>query len=430
MKINYRNWSLGYRLFPIGIIFMSLLLFSLGWIQPKSDKGFFNVEMPVFMDGIPLSEYHHEIRPVRSNDYFGGILWECGISPQKHVKVIECSKDIFNFNALREGHQFHQLYDPTDCQLKWLIYEPRPQYAFRFKMDDDPILEKIHRPVQYIEKKAAGFIKSSLWNAMNDANLPINLIVGLETALECAVDFHHLQQGDRFKVIYSEEVIDDRSVGLGPIEAASFTQGDSTYYAFYYEKDSLKGFYDLQGRPMKSMFLKAPIRFSRISSHFSPSRLHPILKIRRPHLGTDYAAPYGTEIMAVADGVVTAATRSGGNGIYVKIRHNGTYQTQYLHMQKIARGIKPGTRVRQGQVIGYVGSTGLATGPHVCFRFWKNGKQVSHLRERLPEAKPMPTEMLPEYLVHCNKLMAKLRSVVPVHEEITSGPSKPSITNP
>jgi len=256
---------------------------------------------------------------------------------------------------------------------------------------------------------------------MIEGEMPIPLIIGLESALECAVDFHHLQKGDHFKVIYEEDQLGGERIGLGKIQAISFQQGDSTYHAIYYEKDSIKGYYDLAGRPMKSMFLKAPVRFSRISSYFSSSRLHPILKIRRPHLGTDFAAPHGTEILAVADGTVTEAARRGGNGNFVRIRHTGTYETQYLHMQRFAKTIKAGRRVRQGQVIGYVGSTGLATGPHVCFRFWKNGKQVNPIREKLPESKPMPKSMLADYFVYRDKYVSALAEIPRFRESVRAG---------
>lgn len=390
------------------------------------EEGFFSVSVPEFFDGLPMTHYAHETRLVRTNDFFGSLLHEFGISGRHHQKIVECCAKSFSFNRIREGHQFHLFRNQDDCRLEWLIYEPVPHYSFKIRVSDEqPEVIRVERPVEVIACKRSGIIRSSLWHAMIDGDMPIPLIIGMEAALECAVDFHHLQKGDHFKVYYDEEHIDGKRVGLGNIQAISFTQGDSSAYAIYFEKDTIKGYYDLQGRPMKSMFLKAPVRFSRISSHFSPSRLHPILKVRRPHLGTDYAAPYGTEIVAVADGIVTEATRRGGNGIYVRIRHNSTYETQYLHMQGFAKGIKPGVRVRQGQVIGYVGSTGLATGPHVCFRFWKNGKQVNHQRERLPEAQPMAESMLPEYFIHRDRMVEILKGIPLQKSEVV----QPATTN-
>ena len=187
--------------------------------------------------------------------------------------------------------------------------------------------------------------------------------------------------------------------------------GEKLYEELYYENEEYAGFYDLEGRPTKKGFLKSPVKASRISSSFSMSRLHPVLKRRKPHLGTDYAAPYGTPILAVGNGVVTKAGYTRGNGKYIKIKHDKTFTTQYLHMQRFASGIKAGVHVKQGDVIGHVGSTGLATGPHVCFRFWKNGRQVNHLKENFPPPEPMPQEQLPDFFQVRDDIMEELDQV-------------------
>jgi murein DD-endopeptidase MepM/ murein hydrolase activator NlpD len=416
-------------------VLIVLLLSSLTFLQMKdrkagTEEGFFDVTLPRFFDGLPCEHYAMETRELRSNDILGSLLAEFGIPASRHYPLIQSCGKAFNLKTLREGQKFHVFRNPRDCRVDWLIYEPGPYRAYKIRLDDEPRVQVVERPVEVVRRQRSGQIRSSLWNAMIDSEMPIPLIVNLESALECAVDFHHLQKGDHFKVIYDEDQLYGERIGLGRMHAVSFTQGDTTVHAIYYEKDSIKGYYDLLGRPMKSMFLKAPVRFSRISSHFSPSRLHPILKVRRPHMGTDYAAPYGTEILAVADGVVTEAAHRGGNGIYVKIRHNSTYETQYLHMQRHANGIRPGVRVRQGQVIGFVGSTGLATGPHVCFRFWKHGRQVNHLRERLPEAIPMPSLMLPEYFAYRDKMVAELNGIPVIRESMRPAPGSAPLTHP
>jgi murein DD-endopeptidase MepM/ murein hydrolase activator NlpD len=417
------NQTFKYNLFTLlvacaGILGILLILSTqLGSNQAKQE-GFFHVTLPAFYDGLALDHYVVESRTVKNNDILGSLLSELGVPNQLQHKLITSCSEAFNLKALRQGHRFYVFKDPKTCDVSWLIYEPGPYRSYKIKIDNQPIVEKIERPVNVVIQRRSGEIRSSLWNAMIEGEMPIPLIIGLEAALECAVDFHHLQKGDHFKVIYEEDQLGGERIGLGKIQAISFHQGDSTYHAIYYEKDTIKGYYDLAGRPMKSMFLKAPVRFSRISSYFSSSRLHPILKIRRPHLGTDFAAPYGTEILAVADGTVTEAARRGGNGNFVRIRHTGTYETQYLHMQRFAKGIKAGTRVRQGQVIGYVGATGLATGPHVCFRFWKNGKQVNPIREKLPESKPLPKEMLAEYFEHRDRFVSSLSTIPTFRESI------------
>ena len=201
-----------------------------------------------------------------------------------------------------------------------------------------------------------------------------------------------MQKGDKFKVVFDEKFVEDQSVGVIGIQTAYFEHMGEPYHAIPFEQNGEMNFFDQEGNSLKKAFLRDPLKYSRISSRYNLRRFHPVQKRYKPHLGTDYAAPRGTEIRTVGDGTVVEAGYSRGNGNYVKIKHNGTYSTQYLHMSKIGNGIKKGSRVRQGQVIGYVGSTGLATGPHLCFRFWKHGKQVDWLREKIPPSEPILAE--------------------------------------
>jgi murein DD-endopeptidase MepM/ murein hydrolase activator NlpD len=203
------------------------------------------------------------------------------------------------------------------------------------------------------------------------------------------VDFQRLSRGDRFKIIYEESVVENRPIAIGAIKALYFEHRLRPYYAFPYDQGSGVDYFDEGGNSLRKALLRYPIEFTRISSRYSGRRFHPVEKKYKPHLGTDFAAPTGTPIRSVGDGTVLEAWYSRGNGNYVKIRHNSTYTTQYLHMSKIESGIRPGVRVKQGQVIGRVGSTGLATGPHLCYRFWKNGRQVDALRVALPPSEPI-----------------------------------------
>jgi murein DD-endopeptidase MepM/ murein hydrolase activator NlpD len=236
------------------------------------------------------------------------------------------------------------------------------------------------------------------------------LVDAIEGVYAWSVDFFKLQAGDRFVVFYDEKAVEGVPYAVDNISYAWFEHRDEGMFAFNFQDSTgeVSGYYDENGREMKRPFLMSPVKFARISSSFNMNRFHPIYKTRRPHLGTDYAAPTGTPIIATADGTVSRASRSRGNGIYVKLSHNKTYDTQYLHMSKIADGIRPGVRVKQGQVIGYVGSTGAATGPHVCYRFWKNGRQINHRAEKFPNSEPMKEEVIPEYLEFIKPLKKKL----------------------
>jgi len=251
---------------------------------------------------------------------------------------------------------------------------------------------------------------SSLWNAMIEQGFDVSLIDKMEDAV-AQVNFHSAQPGDQFKLIYERLYVEGEAKSSGKIYSAAYKSGEEENFGFYYANDKYEGYYDHDGVPNKKTFLNAPLRFSRISSGFNPNRYHPVLKRRKAHLGTDYAAPTGTPIYAVADGVVTHRSYTKGNGNYIKIRHNKTYQTQYLHMSRFAKSVKRGTAVKQGQTIGYVGQTGLATGPHVCFRFWKNGRQINHRRENFPPLNPMDKEELPTYFEARDVLLAELDDV-------------------
>ena len=243
----------------------------------------------------------------------------------------------------------------------------------------------------------------------------------MEDALSSSVDFYHTRKGDEFKLIYENKYIDGELAGIGRLIGACYVNENGANYSMLYNTNDESGYFDQEGRPAKKAFLKAPVKFSRISSNYNLRRFHPIKGVTMPHLGTDYAAPYGTEIRTVADGVVTAVSYTSGNGKFVKVKHDNKYETQYLHMSRFAKGIRPGTRIRQGQTIGYVGSTGLATGPHVCFRFWKNGRQVNHLKEKLPSAQPMKASELPAFFEFRDKIIIKLNQINSYSDDLAGG---------
>ncbi|MEM9886835.1 MAG: peptidoglycan DD-metalloendopeptidase family protein [Bacteroidota bacterium] len=372
----------------------------------------FPITVPNMKYGFVLDTFHVTEGTIKSGTFFGDILNEHRLDYTTIDQIVQNTKDVFDVGKLRVDRKFMVLASDTTQAADYLIYEPSvyEYIVFDLKNKDARVEE---RPITTEERVSAGQIESSLWNAMIDNGMSFDLAARMEDALQWSLDFHHVQKGDQFKLVYDENYIEGESVGIGDLYAAYYKTGDDEYYAIYFEseQEDQKGFYDLKGQPMKKGFLRSPVKYARISSKYNLRRFHPILKRTRPHYGTDYAAPYGTPIYAVGDGVVSRSGYTKGNGNFVKIKHDDTYQTQYLHMQKFAKGMKVGKHVRQGEVIGYVGSTGLATGPHVCFRFWMNGKQVNHLALKFPPAKPLAEEYMPEFEKIRDRYLADLAKV-------------------
>ncbi len=377
--------------------------------------GAFPVKIPTIKYGFAIDTFQVFEGKIQSGQFLADLLLAQKVDYPSIEKIVANSSNLFKVSEFRVGNSYTIFTKDSTERADYLVYEPNIYEYIIFHLKDELKVERIRRPTTTEVKAAAGEIESSLWQAMTDAGMSFELADKMEDALQWAVDFHHLQKGDQFKLVYDQHFVEGRDAGIGKVYAATYKNAQKEFYAIYYESEDgkIKGYYDREGRPMKSAFLKAPLKYSqmRISSYYNLNRFHPILKRVRPHYGTDYAAPYGTPIVAVGDGVVTAASYTNGNGNFVKIKHDKVYETQYLHMQKFAKGIRPGVHVSQGQVIGYVGATGLATGPHVCFRFWKNGKQVNHLKLNFPNPEPLPKSEMPrfsdirdQYLEKLNKL--------------------------
>ncbi len=362
--------------------------------------------------GFPLDSVYFQENIIKKNEVFSNVLSANGLSSNLILLIENKAKDIFNFRNIKAGSKYH-IIKSNECDEMPIafIYEPDKYTYFVCDLRNDIKVNLVEREVELCEESAFGSIESSLWQSLSKAGVDNSIIDKMEEALSTSVDFYHTQKGDEFKLIFEKKYIDGEYIGLGKLKAASYTTGNNTSYSMLYTSKDYEGYLDFDGRPARKTFLKAPVKFSRISSNFNLRRFHPIKNVTIPHLGTDYAAPYGTEIRAVSDGVVTAAAYGSGNGNFVKIRHDKVYETQYLHMSRFAKGVRSGTRVRQGQTIGYVGATGLATGPHVCFRFWKNGKQINHLKEKMPAPEPLPASELKNYFELRDKMMLRLQNI-------------------
>ncbi|TFV92030.1 peptidase M23 [Algoriphagus kandeliae] len=328
---------------------------------------------------------------VEKNQTLGSILSPFSVPYQIIDEIAKKSKEVFDVRHIALNKKFTILTPSDSAQAKFFIYEPNPAEYVVFDLDSLEIYRQ-EKPAEYVTKQVGGTIKNSLYVDMTAQGIGPDLVDLFADLYGWSVDFQRLQKGDKYKVVYEEKLIDGKSVGVTEIKLAYFEHMGEPYHAIPFEQNGELNFFDQKGNSLKKAFLRDPLKYSRISSRYNLNRFHPVQKRYKPHLGTDYAAPRGTEIRTVGDGTVVEAGYSRGNGNYVKIKHNGTYTTQYLHMSKIGSGIKKGARVRQGQVIGYVGSTGLATGPHLCFRFWKHGKQVDWLKEKIPPSEPILAE--------------------------------------
>lgn len=364
--------------------------------------------------GFTLNDYVVVRDTVKSGDSFGNILIDHGVDHGKVFEIVQEVKDVFDPRKIVLGKPYVILKAKDSAQTpQAFIYEnDKIQYTV-VNTGDSIAAYKEEKPVTIKQRAVSGVITSSLSEAVKSEGLNFLLTHEMSNIYQWSIDFFRLQKGDKFKLVFNEKYINDTIyAGFDNIEAAVFVHQDKPYYAFNFSADSTSGkgdYYDEEARPLQSFFLKAPLNYSRISSRFSPRRFHPVQKRWKAHKGTDYAAPHGTPIWSTANGVVIASSYTAGNGNYVKVKHNGTYTTQYLHMSK--RAVKQGQRVKQGDVIGYVGSTGLATGPHVCYRFWVNGVQRDPFRQNLPSAEPIEDKLKPTYFAAIEPLKAELGKI-------------------
>ncbi len=353
-----------------------------------------------------------EIRPGQN---LGGLLQSYQLDGPTIHAIVKKAGEVMEVRKIRAGNTYAFILSNDSLPRPlYFVYENSALSYTLFDLRDTISVQRVQKEIELVSDTVQGIIKSSLWGALSGEPLGPEIALALEDIYGWSIDFFGLQKGDRFAAFYTRQVCEGQTIGLERVSTAVFIQGGRQVMAFYYEPDSTgeyTGYYDEKGQSLKRAFLKAPLKYSRISSRFSGSRYHPVLKIYRPHHGVDYAAPAGTPVYTIGDGVVLSAAYSGQGGHTVKIRHNSLYTSMYLHLRGYAAGIKAGIRVKQGQVIGYVGSTGLSTGPHLDFRVYKAGRPINPLTMESPPVHPLPGKFMDGYLLHVEAETARLGAV-------------------
>lgn len=364
--------------------------------------------------GFKFNDFNVLHDTIQRGDTFGSIIENQNLGDKQVYDIIEKVRDSFNVRSIRIGKPFTLLRSKDRYKkLQVLVYQPDRGSYYVIDFRDSVSVYKKTRPVRIKQRTIAGSLDGSLSDALNKQGVDAALANKLTKVYAWSIDFFKLKKGDKFGITFTERYIDDTIYdGVDSLKAAFFEYKGKLIYAFPFAQNSNSGkldYYDDQGKALKNFFLKSPLKFVNITSRFTKNRFHPVQHIWKAHKGTDYAAPRGTPIMTTASGIVEQTGYTAGNGNFVKVKHDRTYSTQYLHMSKIL--VRRGQRVTQGSIIGKVGSTGLATGPHVCYRFWKNGVQVDALRLKLPNSQPMDSRNLPRFMAQMEPLKRELDSV-------------------
>ncbi|MCR5013141.1 MAG: M23 family metallopeptidase, partial [Bacteroidales bacterium] len=404
------------------IVVLGLLVFLLVWLvrtcnhrgEPGYDENTdtLAVAEPTYFYGICIDSLFVEEGKVEPNQYLSTLFASKGISPTVTDYIARNHTDVFDVGKIRSGNHYYFLStnDTLETPVFWIYEIDRRNYAL-FSLTDSLTAWRFQKEMDVKLDRTSGVITSSLWNAVIANGGDASLAAKLSDVYAWTIDFFGIQEGDSFDVVYERQYIDDAPVGMGEVLYCDFIHLGDTIRAIAYEQDGVQGYYNEKGENLRKAFLKAPLNYRRISSTFSNSRMHPIFKYRRPHHGVDYAAPAGTPVSSIGDGVVIKkAYQARGAGYYLKIRHNDTYTTSYMHLKGYAKGIAEGVRVKQGQVIGYVGSTGASTGPHLDFRVYKNGTAVDPLKLESPPANPIKNEDKDDFLKVANYWMNAMKT--------------------
>lgn len=391
------NKSFLYAILSIVILFIT----SCNTPQKPTENSLEEVVLaePILLFDIPVDSFLIEKKKVKRNQNLSDILLKQNVSYSRIAQLVDIAKPVCDVRKIKAGNNYYLFKDRDSLQtLRYFAYEKNRVEYVVFDLNDTMRAtagkKKIIRVLDTIE----GTVNSSLWNAMVDNNANPELANELSDIYSWTIDFFGIQKGDSYRIFYEKLVVDEDTFGIGKVFAARFNHIGTDYNAYYFTQDSISEYFDEEGKSLRKTFLKAPLKFKRVSSRFSNSRYHPVLKIRRPHHGVDYAANSGTPVYTIGDGVVNRKgyqKRGGGN--YISIKHNGTYSTTYMHLRGFAKGMYVGKTLKQGDLIGYVGTTGLSTGPHLDFRVYKNGHAINPLKLKSPSAKPVDSLHLQDF---------------------------------
>ena len=375
---------------------------------------------PALLYGVPIDNKIVIEEKIKKNELLGDILYQYNVPAKLVNQVANLPRHVFDVRKVAPNKKYTLICEQDSLmRVKALIYEQNNIDYVILKFGDSLSVDVCQREVTIVEKGVSGIIRSSLSETIEEMGITHELTNKFVDIFAWQVDFQRLQVGDQFKLLYEEIQVEGKAVGIDKIIGIYFQHFGHDYYAYPYDQGEGLDYFDEEGKSLRKALLKYPIEFTRISSRYNLNRFHPVQKRWKAHLGTDFAAPKGTPIRSVGDGLVEEAQYKSNNGNYVKVRHNGTYTTQYLHMSRIAEGVRAGNRVRQGQVIGYVGSTGLATGDHLCYRFWKNGVQVDALRVELPPSQPIKQDHIAPFGEVVKTLKSKLDTIA-LPEELST----------
>lgn len=413
---THRDWGIAFSLMAVlivAVIVLSSLNLSLpGEKAPQVAKKDSTVLIVPRRFGLALDSFNVSESIIQKNEYLASILQLYNVDSNTIKNLQSKSKYVYDVRKMKAGSQY-TVFSTKDTLHKvcYFVYQPNAVDYVMYDLTDSVKVITGKRQVTARLETASGIINGSLYETFQKSGTDPALAMKLADLYAYTVDFYSIHDGDYFKVLYEQRYIKDEPVETGAIQSAVFSHNGEKFYAFFYKPDSTDAgdYYDEKGKSLRTLFLKAPLKFSHITSGYSLRRFHPVQKRWKTHLGTDYAAPEGTPIISTGDGVVIESEYNNNNGNFVKIKHDDTYTTQYLHM--IRQAVRAGQSVRQGQVIGYVGSTGLATGPHVCYRFWKNGKQVNPLQQTFPPSIPLPDSVMTRFSDYVLKQQQQLNTV-------------------